>query len=340
MKFYALIADTIREIYSKKIIVGLIVIEAVVLVITSLVIFREGMQAEYAEAREIRRASETATGTNAAGAMQSRPGSDWQADSLALLVDTAALADTALTEGARSRIFGDTTSVIDPRSSAGNAEVSSALLEKVRGQLGAFPVFITLGVLFLGLFATAGIVPSMMEKGTVELLLSKPIGRPMLLLGRIVGGVAGICVNHALFVVALWALFGLASGVWLTSFLVWTILIPLFAFVVVYSGVIFLSILTESWVLPVSIAYIHLMVLSGFLYARESTIKQWVESDFVHVLVDGLYWSLPQVSDLSTMTMESVYASSIDSIAPIAQGIVFTATMLSLAAWRFSRRDF
>ena len=38
--------------------------------------------------------------------------------------------------------------------------------------------------LFLSIFATANLVPVMLEKGYVDLLLSKPLSRPALFLGR------------------------------------------------------------------------------------------------------------------------------------------------------------
>lgn len=336
----ALVADTIREIYSKKIIVGLMVVEAIILVVTALVLFQEGMQAEYAEARELSVVVPGESGRGRASSRDARRDSTWVTDSLALLSgDSLATPGDASTAGG-SAVFGTDSGAGSPTIQANVSDASPALLEKVRGQLGAFPVFITLGVLFLGLFATAGVVPSMMERGTIELLLSKPLGRPLLLLGRMLGGIGAITLNHALFVICLWTLFGLASGIWLTSFLLWTIIIPLFSFVTVYCGVVLLSILSGSWVLPVSIAYLHLMILSGLLYARESTLYVWVDNIVVHWLADALYWGLPQVSNLSSMTMESVYASSFESWTPFIQGVLFILISGALAVWRFERKDF
>src|SRR3989304_5864956 len=53
----------------------------------------------------------------------------------------------------------------------------------------------TQSAMFLGIFATAGLIPSMLEKGTVELYLSKPISRIEILLSRSLGACAGIGVS-------------------------------------------------------------------------------------------------------------------------------------------------
>src|SRR5262245_38413061 len=41
--------------------------------------------------------------------------------------------------------------------------------------------------MMLGIFATASLVPHMLEKGTIDLLLSKPVSRPVLLGSRYLG---------------------------------------------------------------------------------------------------------------------------------------------------------
>ena len=50
-----------------------------------------------------------------------------------------------------------------------------------------FSVFLYFICTFLAIFATAHLVPRMQEKGTVDLYLSRPVGRVKLLLSRYVG---------------------------------------------------------------------------------------------------------------------------------------------------------
>ncbi len=347
MKVLALIADTFREIYAKKVIIGIVVIQVLTLLLTWLILFSDGMQRQYKLARSGMISAGMSADSMQAIIEQSEPPTPLAAGDSSLLAGDSLLpfdsvfADSAPRHG-RSAAFTATDSA---KRTPGNTDefvldLSAAINDMVRGQMGAYAVIVTLAVVFLGIFATASIVPSMMEKGAVDLLLSKPLRRSTLLLGRTFGGLLAIAINLILFTTALWALYGLASGVWLMSFLVWTITIPLFSFVVIYSGVILLNVYTESWVLPMSLAYVHLMVLSLFLYSREETIYAFVGSPAIQTIVEWLYYILPQSQDMLHATSTAVYTGSIDSATPFIQGAIFSVTAISWAVWKFQRKNF
>src|ERR1700737_2235209 len=59
----------------------------------------------------------------------------------------------------------------------------------VRGPSAAIATFLYTWGMFLAVFAAAGLVPSVLEPGRIELLLSKPISRVHILLGRFAGNV-------------------------------------------------------------------------------------------------------------------------------------------------------
>ncbi|MEO8515026.1 MAG: ABC transporter permease subunit, partial [Ignavibacteria bacterium] len=44
-------------------------------------------------------------------------------------------------------------------------------------------------IIFFSLISTASFIPSMLEKGTIDLLISKPISRPMILISKYIGAV-------------------------------------------------------------------------------------------------------------------------------------------------------
>ena len=54
----------------------------------------------------------------------------------------------------------------------------------VRGVYGGIATFLYTFGMFLAVFASAGLVPSVLEPGRIELLLSKPVSRAHILLGR------------------------------------------------------------------------------------------------------------------------------------------------------------
>src|SRR6202162_4070506 len=57
---------------------------------------------------------------------------------------------------------------------------------------------------FLALFATAHLVPRLQEKGTIDLYLSRPVGRVPLLLSRYLAGLALAAANLAYLIVSMW----------------------------------------------------------------------------------------------------------------------------------------
>lgn len=74
-----------------------------------------------------------------------------------------------------------------------------------------------IGIL-LSLAATAGLVPGLLEKGTIDLLLSRPIGRPALLLSRCLGGVLVAAVHLLYLVIGLGVILALKTGVFNSGF--------------------------------------------------------------------------------------------------------------------------
>ena len=58
--------------------------------------------------------------------------------------------------------------------------------------------------IFLGVFVAAGFITSLMEKGSIDLLLSKPVSRWTYITGRYVGAVVIILAEVAYLVFGLW----------------------------------------------------------------------------------------------------------------------------------------
>src|SRR5206468_12018290 len=66
----------------------------------------------------------------------------------------------------------------------GNASRSLDVARLVRQAHGAIAAFLFTAGMFLAVFASAGLIPSVFEPGRIELLLSKPVERYHILLGR------------------------------------------------------------------------------------------------------------------------------------------------------------
>jgi len=75
-------------------------------------------------------------------------------------------------------------------------------------------VWLTWAATILALISTSGIVPDLISSGTVELLVSKPIGRARLLLSKFVTGLLFVAMQVSVFSVGCFLAFGLKGVFW------------------------------------------------------------------------------------------------------------------------------
>ena len=111
----------------------------------------------------------------------------------------------------------------------------SQLLEAMIGNL---PWLIDKFILSIGLMiavlVTAPIIPQTFDPGSLHLLLSKPIARPLLYLSKFLGGCAFVFLCAAYLFVGLWLIFGIQWGIWEAQ-LLWCIPVYVFVFATYYS---------------------------------------------------------------------------------------------------------
>jgi ABC-type transport system involved in multi-copper enzyme maturation permease subunit len=124
------------------------------------------------------------------------------------------------------------------------------------GLIGRFGSIVAV---LIGVIITAFFIPNMLRKGTVDLLVVKPIRRSRLLLYKYVGGLTFIFLNAAVAVGAVWLALGVRTGVWPVSFLA-SVLVLTFFFAILYSVSTFFGVLTRS-----PVAAILLTVAAWFI---------------------------------------------------------------------------
>jgi hypothetical protein len=191
----------------------------------------------------------------------------------------------------------------------------------------------------IGVIITASFIPSMLQKGAVELWLSKPILRPALLIFKYLGGLTFVFVLTAVTVLGVWTAIGLRSGIWAPGFL---IVIPAvtFYFALLYSVSTLAAVLTRSTVVAIllTLAAWFGLWLTGTVHAAldevrhardkiEKSIKEAagpageeqaevevkVGSDgppdiprWVYGIADAVYTVLPRTRELNDLTAEWV----------------------------------
>src|SRR5260370_9876823 len=207
----------------------------------------------------------------------------------------------------------------------------------VRGVYGGIATFLYTWGMFVAVFASAGLIPSVLEPGRIELLLSKPVARTHVLLGRYGGNILVVSCNIIYLVLGVWTILGVKTGIWSPSFLV-AIATTVFVFAVLLSVVVLIGVLFESAALATMIT-VGLMIMSPIL-AHTSTMLRLLSSEVSRQNWRTLYYSLPKVYDLGKMTLDAIQSQTFSGFMPIWTSALFGAVVLAAALVIFARRDF
>jgi len=191
--------------------------------------------------------------------------------------------------------------------------------------------------LFLSIFATANLVPVMLEKGYVDLLLSKPLSRPALFLGRYLGAMSVVGLNLFYLVVGVWIVVGLKTGIWKLGLLK-AGAVTLLTYGIFLGFMMMVGVLTRSSSITIMLSY-FLFPLTMFLFYREN-VTVMLTSKVTILILDGLYWILPKVHEIGMIMGTVAMGKPPGSLAPLLSSALFGAGCLALGTLTFSRKDY
>lgn len=213
------------------------------------------------------------------------------------------------------------------------------VLEEVVGGIKLFIVVPLFGGgLFLSIFSASSFIPNMLEKGSIDVLLSKPISRAQIIHGKFLGGTFVVFTNIAYLVLGIWLLIGLKFGVWDPSFLI-TIFTITFAFAVLYGLIILIGILSQSSILAMMLTYLIFFILSPILNMREQ-ILLLSDNKVLEIILDILYYIVPKTSELGSITSDLAVGGSLYDYQPIFTSAIFLILTLALSIIIFSKKDY
>jgi ABC-type transport system involved in multi-copper enzyme maturation permease subunit len=207
----------------------------------------------------------------------------------------------------------------------------------VRLSYSRVAIFLYVWGTFLAVFASAGLIPSVLEPGRIGLLLSKPVNRVTLLLGRYTGNVLIVTANVVYLILSIWVIVGWKTGLWFPEFLI-TIPITVFVFAVLLCVVTLIGVVFESSSVAVMVA-VALMLISAVLAQKDNVVKL-LGSEWSRNLWTGLYWVLPKVWDLGRVMMNQISDRHAEWITPAWTSGVFGLFVLAAAIQIFRKRDY
>ncbi len=248
---------------------------------------------------------------------------------LVLLGIALAVSVTSSSEGSTLMLFGQQVSPPVPAE-----ELAKVVRQMQAGLAGG----LFTGIILFGVFATAGVIPDMLERGTVDLYLSKPITRWQLLLGKYAGAVTAIALNILYFLAGAWLVFGLKCGVWEPTLLV-SSLIMTFMFAALYALLVFFGTWTRSTAASIILTYLYLFIIGGVLHNREVSLYLISENTIYRSVVDGLYYLFPQISAMQDNAAKQILGVEMEW-KPFLQSFLSGGVFLLAAAVILKRRDF
>jgi ABC-type transport system involved in multi-copper enzyme maturation permease subunit len=214
-------------------------------------------------------------------------------------------------------------------------------------------------MLLVAVILTGFFIPNMLRKGSLDLLVAKPMARWELLLYKYIGGLIFMLMISSLCVGGVWFVMALRSGNWNPTFLL-SIPIITFTFAVLYAVSTLVAVLTRSAIAAILITAVFMVLMwaVGFAKtlsdgARILVTKEEDKQRTVFTVIDVTNAVLPRYNDvlkLNSLTMTDAYCTQ--SVAKASRravppswtaatglSVTYMLAFLGLSDWRFSTRD-
>ena len=164
----------------------------------------------------------------------------------------------------------------------------------------------------LALVATTGIFPEMMRGGTIDVLVSKPLGRWKLFLGKYAGSLGFVLVQSSIFIVATFLVIGWRAEVWMWGYL-WCIPLLVLLFSYIYSFCVLIAVWTRSTLtsLLVAVGFWFCCWLVQTAHTTMSIDSIWADQGSIRQAVAVAHAALPKTTDIKMIAGELTGAGSL-----------------------------
>lgn len=231
-----------------------------------------------------------------------------------------------------------------------------------------------IGVILM-IIATAGMFPTMMQRGAIDVVLSKPIGRYRLFIYKYLASMVFVLIQASLFVGLTFLVMGFRWGVWLPGYLLSIpLLVLLFSYV--YCVSVLVAVKTRS-----AVAATLLSIVAWVLYICPVTAVQTFEQfpslqkhERVYRMLRMVSWIPPKTGEVAYLAAKWAGAGTSLDMFPsgmmqsrmqphqydqldraremekrelmknpfisIGSSLCFEAVVVLLAMWNFARKDY
>lgn len=187
--------------------------------------------------------------------------------------------------------------------------------------------------------AVSSFIPSMLEKGNIDILLSKPVSRTGIILAKFLGGVLLIFLSLTYLIGGVWLILSLKSGFWHWPFL-YSIPWLTLSFAVIYALIILIGVTTQSTILSIIISMFLVFVVCPVLFVRETVVFSLITNSAAQFVINFFYYILPKLNDINQITEDIITGSEVRSYMPALTSLLFMLAALSLSIFYFRKRDY
>ncbi|WP_095510843.1 ABC transporter permease [Rubrivirga marina] len=192
-----------------------------------------------------------------------------------------------------------------------------------------------IGIL-LALFATGGLIASLTERGTADVVLTKPLSRSSVLGGRLLAVMVVMLALLTYLFGAVWLVMSIKTGIWSPRFLL-AIPVVFGMFAVVYSVVTLVGVWSGSaplsLIVTLGLGFVTLVLAVPELPTQIN--RTW------RPIVVGAYHLLPKFGNVgTTMVPQLATGGDVGPLYPLLSSLAFGAACYGLAFVLFSRKDY
>lgn len=227
------------------------------------------------------------------------------------------------------------------------------------------------GGVALAIIATAGFFPAFIERGSIDVVLSKPMTRWQVFLGKYLGSMVFVFVQACIFVLLTFVVIGIRWGCWIPGYLL-TIPLMLLLFSYLYCVSVWVAVYFRSTVAAVLLTFGAWFAFSGVqtTAALFDSYPSWQDNRTAYVAFRTGKWIVPKTHDITYLAAKWSGAGTSDELIPdpdfsdedeeainraaelereymevnplltIGSSLLFEAFVIMLAMWRFSRTDY
>jgi ABC-type transport system involved in multi-copper enzyme maturation permease subunit len=195
-----------------------------------------------------------------------------------------------------------------------------------RAAIGAFAVYLLMDfvlgsvAILLALIATAGVFPTLMERGAIDVVLAKPLPRWKLFLGKYLGSTVFVLIQASFFIVMTFFIIGLRWKTWLPGYL---LSIPLLVvlYTYVYSVCVLIGVVTRSTITAILLSLAAWFAFS-IIQAAPALFEMFVPSGKAHrwyAVAETVAWLVPRTQDIPYIAARWCEAGTSLDLSPAAR---------------------